>query len=594
MEDKVYTRLASLVQDEWVNGETNKDLYASDYERAISLFNNDGSDRDYEWQSDISIPEFSTQQLTQTALDVSQYFQTRDFVETYIQDASDEALLAADAAEECINRTLNQRMLYHYQKFVRAKTIANITGEVIAECWWDTDNGKEMFNYDIVTDGNVIMSPEYTYSLQQKKWVITRTEKDLEEIKRDARRCGYSPMAIEHLEEKTHTSDTEVKKDLDHMSNIDTNIPKKNRPQMFTVYKRYGKYWVLDGMPGIDEEGKPLEDAKWQEVVVEVAYDGSEYYVIGFNRQRYEDAEGNTFRPIIRGKCYIHPVEDHGLGDARFSGPLAQVINDTINISNDRVMMATMPTLKVKSGSYEHEDDVYVAPGHKIEVTDPDDISELRFSDDVGGALTQMGILIEKMQQANSIYPTTMGAGPSRISETATAVATGERHSNQRTNYKTTTFEYTFLNELYFMILNMTWQWADDQTGDELMGEKVNDFNPSLDYFYKPLSQSIETDQSKDAKIKQLTAILGYMANTPQPKPEMLNYILARIFMLMGDEYVNISDKMFAPDEDLSGEQGNNAPGSVPTGPAGVTQVPLSNQAGIEQSVEEQNVREEL
>jgi len=584
------THIVRTVMGNWSTGESNSDFDMEEYESAISLFNNESGDRDYDWQSDISIPEFSTQQLSQTALDVSQYFQTRDFVETYVQDPSDEALYAADAAEECINRTLNIRQLYHFQKFVRAKTLANITGEVIAQCWWEVDGDREQFNYDVVPSYNVKMSSEYTYSLQQKKWIVIRDEKDLEQIKADQESCEY--FNLDKLEEIVSNPETAAARDRAKLSGRSF-IPDNSKlaPSTFEIYKRYGKYWITpDGEIGINDMGEVADGAEWKEVVMEVAVSGTTEILIAFHLQKYMDADDVPFRPVIRGKCYIHPTEDHGLGDARFSVPLARGINDTFNVSNDRVMLATLPVMKVRANSYEHEDDLFIAPGNKIEVTNTDDIDELRINDNVQGAMMQMGVLLDKMQQANSIYPTTMGAGPERISETATAVATGEKHTNQRMNYKTTTFEYTFLNELYWMILNMTWSLASPQTGYELMGDKVFDFNPKLDFFYKPLSQSVEPEYSKNNKIRQLTTLFGYVAGLQQPNPELMNYMLAKIFMFMGDEYVNIADKMLNQ-QNVQEQQGPEQQGMLPQ-PGETAVEPTSNQYGFGQEEGEIETRE--
>ena len=40
----------------------------------------------------------------------------QDFVEVYLEDEGPESKKAADAAKELINRTLNRRNLYHYNR----------------------------------------------------------------------------------------------------------------------------------------------------------------------------------------------------------------------------------------------------------------------------------------------------------------------------------------------------------------------------------------------------------------------------------------------------------------------------------------------
>ena len=84
------------------------------------------------------------------------------------------------------------------------------------------------------------------------------------------------------------------------------------------------------------------------------------------------------------------------------------------------------------------------------------------------------------------------------------------------------TFEFTFLIELYWMIQQMTWTFASPQTGIKLMGKKVYDFDPTLNYTYKPLSQSIETEYAKDAKVQKWMALLQIIAQIQHPDAVVL------------------------------------------------------------------------
>ena len=83
--------------------------------------------------------------------------------------------------------------------------------------------------------------------------------------------------------------------------------------------------------------------------------------------------------------------------------------------------------------------------------------------------------------------------------------------------------ENTFDIELYNFILQMTYQFAKPTTGLKLMGEKVYDFDITRGYWFKPLSQSIETEYSKGAKLQKLIQFLQvlqpfvpFYANQPQ------------------------------------------------------------------------------
>ena len=126
-----------VVDHEYTIAEQNQTSDFNDFESYIDMFDAERTEKEYYWMSDIFLPEFPSHMLTQSAMDVAQYFQTRDFVECFVMENGIEALAAADANEECINRTLNRRKLYFYHKYVRAKNICNMAGQVYLKCWWE-------------------------------------------------------------------------------------------------------------------------------------------------------------------------------------------------------------------------------------------------------------------------------------------------------------------------------------------------------------------------------------------------------------------------------------------------------------------------
>ena len=125
--------------------ETNQDAEWGDYEAYLDLFDAERPEKEYDWMSDISLPEFATHMLTQSSIDVEQYFQTRDFVEVYVQDESDEAVKAAAKAEqELQNRTLNRRDLFHLSEVCSCQEHQpSSTVMLTFKCWWEQE-----FDYD--------------------------------------------------------------------------------------------------------------------------------------------------------------------------------------------------------------------------------------------------------------------------------------------------------------------------------------------------------------------------------------------------------------------------------------------------------------
>ena len=195
-----------------------------------------------------------------------------------------------------------------------------------------------------------------------------------------------------------------------------------------------------------------------------------------------------------------------------------------------------------------------------VEFFSPEDVQEFQISDDISGALQQMAVLSQKMQEVDNTYPTTMGQLPPMASTTATAVAGAEQRTNQRSNYKSMTFEFTALIELYWMIQQMTYQFAEVETGFKLMGNKIYNFNPSLDYYYKPLSQSIETEQSKSVKMQRYIQMMQLIAQIQHPDAaKLFNYYIIKITELMGDEHVNIQNRLLRENMPIQTTQQNQS-----------------------------------
>ena len=638
--------LAQVVDGEYATSYSNQSIKTDEIESIIDMIDLVRSDKKYDWMSDISIPEFASHMLTQSSIDAGQYFQSRDFVETYIQDEGQEALDNAEAAKECINRTLNQKHLHHYYKYMRGKNICNSIGYTYAICWWEQESEerqigvtneienlsvdelgrpitdpdiqvpatrtvekpmmgevilKDRFNYDILDPRNVFTDNKYVYSIQEKDWVIIRSEKTYEQLKADQLSMGY--FNLEELKKVQAPTETQTSRETyNKQTGANQQETKQSKPvnKYYDILERFGKYWCIiedwdeqgnpsEVSPGIDERGEIKENAELHEVIMTFALNEGTKKLIRFQLQPYKDAEGNRIKPLVRGICYIHPTSDNGLGDGKFARELQTGINDTFNMSNDRVSLATMPILKGKKYSVDDYSTVYFEPGHMWELENPDDIQEVQISDNIEGAMAQMGMLTNKMQQVTSIYPTTMGSLPEYSGTTATAVAGAEQRTNARTNYKSLTYENTFLSEFYWMILQMTYQFAKEETAFKLMGQKAYNFDPTKDYFYKPVSQTIEPEQSKTLKVQRWTQILGYVTQIGHPDTvKIVNYVLTQMFKYMGDEFVNFSDKLLNPEKPIQPEGaagGESAqPGVLPSG--------TSNQYGVQQSAGENNVRE--
>ena len=635
-EEKEVFVVKQVIDDEMEIAKSNNQWKISDMELAIDMLEAERTEKNADWMSDIFLPEFASQMLTQSSIEANQYFQTRDFVEVYIEDEGDEVLTMADANKELINRTLNQTHLHHYQKFMRANINKNIGGEIYAMCGWERrtrqqnvpevnvrrsqdidvygnplvnlamqepalEQYEEMveatimdvdrFNYDVLDSRNVFTDNSYVYSLQEKQWVTIREEKTINELKSEALVKGY--INLDKLGEVKPNIETDTSQETYNKDDNETKTQLKG-DEKYDIYHRYGKFWAVVkavddfGNPtqaniGTDRNGKPMKDAQLIECIISIAISGSSRKMILFRPTPFIDSDGNPYRPLIRGICYIHPTKDHGLGDGKYARELQVAINDTFNISNDRVMLATLPTLKGKKYALEDNSTVYFEPGHTIELEDPNDLVEFVISDNIQGGLAQIAQLKASMSGVTSIFPPDLGGLPEKTSTTATAVAGAEANKSVRANYRSLTFEHTFLNPLYWMITQMTYQFATEETAFKLMGQKALAFDPTKNFTYKPLSQSIETEYSKANQIREINTMMQTLAPTVgiNPKaPIVINGLMARVFLLFGDEYADFAKQLL--DEDAPVEGQNVEQGGQPT----------QNQTGLPQGVTEQAVRQ--
>ncbi len=555
------------------------------------------NEKDYNWMSDIMPPVLVSFLNTDASTWANQYFQTRDFVEVKLDGFGPYSVERCSAVKKCLNSTLNRRELYHYHKYIRGRLINALKGQVYAICWWEKDieditvgynrrfenldvdvqgnpitdpenqiparreiqepvYGKKIkadhFNYEIVDPRNVFTDSTYCYSIQDKTWVTIRRETTFDRLKQDEKKNNYFNLDIVkdlvRSQRKTETSKATYSEGEEDAEGDHPVTPK------FDVLLRFGKLWSIgkkDGTiePGYDAMGLQLDKAELIETITETVYtSGGAKILIRYEELKYEDSRGKKYRPILRGWCYIHPTKDRGLSSGKNIKEIQTAIADNFNMGMDRVKLATLPVLKADEAYLEEFiDEIYIEPQHVIPVRgEPDKVlTELKISDNIDGMNITNGMLTSWAQQVEAIYPTTMGDIPGKASTTATAVAGGEIRTNLRGNYKSLTWEYTFALDQYSMILNMTWQFAEEETVIKMMGEDAQYFDPVADYSYSPVSSNIEQEYSKTRKIQNYDQTLGRLSGMVKIIPELIPviaHILRRQLELQGDEYQDVGD----------------------------------------------------
>ena len=144
-----------LVDGEYSVGKRAKDADLLDFDAMIDMLECKRNEKDYEWMSDIFIPEFPSLILTDASGWANQYFKTRDFVEVKLEGNEPDDSKKCIAAKRTLNQTLNRRKLHHYIKYIRGRLINTLYSEVYALCWWEKKVNPKIIGYrDKVEDVN--------------------------------------------------------------------------------------------------------------------------------------------------------------------------------------------------------------------------------------------------------------------------------------------------------------------------------------------------------------------------------------------------------------------------------------------------------
>ena len=634
IKDTVAKQVESIILSEYETGKSNNAYADEDFQAAIDSFECESTARNAEWRSNIRLPQFFSLIVTQASNDASRFFSNRDFVESYVMDG--EKTAESNADERLLNRTLNQKHLHFYHKHMRLKMINYLKGECYARVWWEkktemvmrpqmqTVESTEMdiyknplidvqsqtpaiidkevmvpteeiiydrFNFEVIDPRNIFTDNSYVYTLQDKPYFIIRSETSLDKLQDEAKQFGY--FNLDKLEESKESGETETAKETTNL-NAQQTIPDKTPSKNFDKLERFGKFWVIvketdpDGYPvevepGLDDFGKKKKNAEFIECQITFVKNSAITVMIGFQAQRCRDYRGNPYRPVIRGLHYIHPTEDSGIGDGKPQRELQIAMDDTFNLSNDRTTLSMFPVLKMKKHGNIDNATIRIEPEHIMELENTDDVQELVIKDNVQAAALQMSFIKGMSEQAFAHSPSTMGMLPQDSSVTATAIAGADSRANIRDNYKSLTFENTFESNFYWMISQLTWQYAEEETAIKLLGDKIMSFNPDGDYYWKPVSQAIETEYSKNSKIKQLSTVIGMVAPMENPKtPVLVNHMIAKILTLQGEEMEQYANFLLDPNATTIGGNEQAAPSEGGT----------SNQAGLPQSEMEVGTRE--
>jgi hypothetical protein len=620
--------LAALYR-EFDEARTKNTSAVGDYDAMIDLLDSIRTEKDYDWQSDVFIPEVASIILTECSTWAQQYFIGRDFVEVYLEKSGKPEVVACKAVKKLLNASLNNKQVFHFHKYIRARLINVLASSVYLLCRWEQkiekikvgvkqipeevldEQGKpqidemtgaaqlnyreedetedkviyDRFNYDVIDPANVFTGTKYSYSAQDTDFIDIREEVTYEDLKEKEKENGY--INLNKVKELTPPIQTKTARESYDKGKSEEN--KKVSPY-FDLVTRFGKHWaVVDARPtkisiGLDKDGEPKDNAELIETIISFVVKDNKKILIRFQPTPFYDGSGMTYRPLVRGLCYVHPRKNTGMSDGKYMRDLQVALNDTVNMSNDGVRMGTFPMMKINKFEMEDNDQLYLEPEHLLPLNDVKNLEQLKITTDVNAALQQATLFINKIQQVASVYPPQMGA-QGKASETATAVQNAGSNANIRSNYKSLTVEYTLLTELYWQILQMAWQFMHPKTAEQIFEkDELMAFSPVGDYSYQPVTSAIEAEYSKKNKIQTWQQIMNTVVGIQHPDAvKMINFIFKETCQLMGKEQATFAETFL--NEKIPIEQGNKKG-------ANMQDEATSNQNGLPMQGGEQSARE--
>ncbi len=603
-------------------------------------------DKKNDYEPDIFLPEFVSRLLAQIGNFVSQYFGSRDFVEVRVNSDDPKDVAEGKASKKLLNVILGKREAHYFQKLCRLLMFVNPGGFGIIKGGYEQEIVKELVGYEEVADyatddageilaedGNPYTDPysqipaktvsqkpvykdkvvrdtptfdvypiqnvwydqKYAYTLKDKGYVWFESDSTLDDLKKQKDGMGY--FNLHRLEDPDQLPDANEQNKPHSKKGTAEEPPVKVSPN-YKIMERWGLYHMIETdkgfVPGIDEQGNIKKDAVAVEGIMTFVAEGTEYKMkemIRFQKSPH------TERPMARFLCYVDAVKDSGIGDGETSKELQIAANDTFNLNAYRTELATKMAFKAKRWSGIDEN-IKLRPDKAIMLENPEDLVEFKVQDDIQGGMYQLNTLASRMDDV-------MGAGansrgmPSERRETATVGAIMSQKADIRMNLKTSTLEWIGFAEFYDMLLTLCNDFMLPETLVELIGQDAYAYNPNREDKFEPVSQALETEESKQYKLKVYEQLLGRLVAIPNPKtPQVLNYIIGAMLELLGGDFKHFKRFMFNEDPTANalyqlatgaGAGGGGASGGAPNSPGG--EGGPQNQFGLPQGGMEQAVR---
>jgi hypothetical protein len=604
-------------------------------------------DKKNDYEPDIYLPEFTSRLLAQIGNFISQLFSSRDFVDTHVNSEDPIDVAEGRASKKLLNTILGEKDAHYFHKLCRLLMFVNPGGFGIIKGDYDQRIERVIAGYNAVMDysrddegnilaedgtmyvdpymqapaktqtqvpvytnkvvkdrpifdvypvTNVYYDQKYAYTLQDKQYIYFEGEHTVDDLKRDAARFGYFNLKRLEAREKPPDADEQNKP---HSVDKKAEESTVRVSPTYKILERWGTWYMVPNKdeegnitgysPGIDENGEIMDNAEHIQAIITYAAEGTENTPIEL--MRFQKSPHSKI-PAARFLCYVDAVKDSGFGDGETSKELQIAANDSFNLSAYRTEMATKLAFKAKRWAGIDEN-IKLRPDKAIMCENVEDLQEFKIMDDIQGGMYQLNTVSSRMDDVMATGSNFRGM-PSDRRETATVGAIMDRRADIRMSLKTSTLEWIGFAEFYDMLLTLCNDFMLPQTLFDIIGKDAYYYNPKREDKFQPVSQALETEESKNFKVKMWDQILGRIVMLPNPKtPMIVNYILGQVLELMGGDFKHMKRFMFEENVEANmlymlatgGKAGQGATGNAPGGPGQAQNQLALPQGGAEQMV---------
>jgi hypothetical protein len=517
------TKVCDLVEEEWSRGKQ----YVSDlnklYEDIYSMFRGERPDKNYDWQSDLSMRKAFQVCWTTVTYAVKKIFGASPVVGVEGFDR-----LGAWQREMLLEKWSNKdnSLLFHVMAWLRLV----LNGVVFVKKTWkkkivngvpqeDHPHNEVLNNKDVVVDW--MLKPGQ--SCKKGRFIIHQDVVNLGDLYGQDSVINLDLLNLESI--TTEVYDQEHSQERTHDNTGET--PDAPMYIDLVVRERQGTFAVNEkNEPVFDKKKIYKKDSKvvFKEMIVWVADPGGNATLIRWEENPYGE------KTIYDGHLYLDPERWHSAGQIEPSKDIFTAIDDNINAMFDEIWRNLMPPTVFNKFALVEWDTIQHAPGQKWMVGgNPNDAVMFPRPSNITGDAWQKHVLLDSEQEkTNSVTSNIQGAGKEK---TATQGVLNTQFSTDKMDLLLMIYESTVMRTDAKMTIRFAQKFADPMTFIAILGAPFKfDTGYKEEYRFCPAGSSVKLEQQKEVEIQQdiqLIQILGSIKNPNTPK--VINQLFANI-----------------------------------------------------------------